>query len=282
MVTLLSELFAYQFMVNAFVAGTIAAVIASVIGWYVVLRREAFAAHTLALIGFPGASAAALVGWPVAVGYFAFTGLGALAMAPGFARTRRREANETATIGTIQASALALGYLFVTLSHTSLSAAQTLLFGSFLGITSAQVDALAAVALVVLVTMACIARPLFFASIDADVATARGVPTRMLSFVFIGLLAATVAAVSLITGALLVFALLVIPAATAQRITARPVRGIVWAVAIGVAVTWAGLATSYFGDLPIGFTVTSFAFAAFVSVRAVEAITHRGTSSSAA
>ena len=278
MITLLSDLFAYQFMVNAFAAGTIAAVMAAVIGWYVVLRREAFAAHTLALVGFPGGSAAALIGWPVAVGYFAFTGLGALAMAPGFARTRRREANETATIGTIQASALALGYLFVTLSHTNLSAAQALLFGSFLGITSAQVDTLAAVAVVVLVTMACIARPLFFASIDADVAAARGVPTRALAFVFIGLLAATVAAVSQITGALLVFALLVIPAATAQRITARPDRGVACAVLIAVAATWAGLATSYFGNVPIGFTVTSFAFAVFLLVRVGEAVVHRATS----
>ncbi len=263
------DLFAYQFMVNAFIAGTIAAVIAAVVGWYVVLRRETFAAHTLALIGFPGAAAAALFGWPVALGYFVVPGLGALAMVAGRGRGEARAGVETATVGTIQALALAIGYLLVTLSHANLSAAQAMLFGSFLGITSTQVVVLTAVGVGILVAMSCIARPLFFASVDADVAEARGVPSRALAAAFLLIVAATVAAVSQITGALLVFALLVIPAATAQRLTARPGRGVAIAVVIAVAVTWAGLATSYVADVPIGFTVTSYAFALFVLVRAL-------------
>ena len=272
------DLLAYQFMVNAFMAGTIASVLAAVVGWYVVLRREAFAAHTLAIVGFPGASAAALIGWPIAVGYFVFTGLGALAMMSAAGRAGGRQANETATVGTIQAFALGLGYLFGTLSHSNASAAQALLFGSFLGITTAQVAALAVIAALVLGTMARIARPLFLTSIDEDVALARGVPARGLTRIFVVVVAVTVATVSLITGALLVFALLVMPAATAQRLTARPGLGITYAVLIAVAVMWAGLATSYVGNVPIGFTVTSYVFAAYVVVRVASSWASSGTS----
>src|SRR5438105_9416818 len=108
------QLLAYPFMVNALEAGTIVAVMAGVTGWFMVLRRQTFAGHTLSIIAFPGAAAATLAGLPVAVGYFGFCGLGALALA-GIAGSRRSVSSESAAIGGLQALALALGFLFVIL-----------------------------------------------------------------------------------------------------------------------------------------------------------------------
>jgi zinc/manganese transport system permease protein len=114
-----------------------------------------------------------------------------------------------------------------------------------------------------------VGRPLTFASVDPDVAAARGVRVRGLSILFLVLLGLTVAEVSQITGTLLVFALLVIPAATAQLLTARPVLSLALTVSIGLAVTWLGLAVAYFSPYPIGFFVTTFAFAAYVAAAVV-------------
>lgn len=265
------QLFEFHFMVNAFRAGTVVAVVAGLIGWFMVLRGESFAGHTLALVGFPGAAGATLVGIGATWGFFGFCTAAALVIAALPGGTRRGDSEETAVIGTVQAFALGCGFLFVTLYAGSLNSVNALLFGSFLGIGDAQVVALAVVAVVAVALLAAMARPLLFASIDADVAEARGVPVRALSVGFLVLLGLTVAAVSQITGTLLVFALLVMPAATAQAVSARPGRSAAVAVAVAVAVTWAGLASAYYSPYPIGFFVTSFAFAAYVAASLVRA-----------
>lgn len=261
------QLFEFHFMVNAFRAGTIVAVIAGLIGWYMVLRRQTFVGHTLALISFPGASGAVLVGIGAAWGYFGFCVAGALIIALAPRARTGGYSEETAVVGTVQAFALACGFLFVTLYQGLLEGVNSLLFGSFLGITDSQVVTLLAVGVAAVVIVAAIGRPLLFASIDPDVAAARGVPVRLLSVVFLVVLALTVAEASQITGALLVFALLVVPAATAQTITARPVASAALSVGLAVITTWLGLAIAYFTDYPIGFTVTSVAFASYLVAR---------------
>ena len=270
----LHELFAYSFMVNALAAGTIVAVMAGVIGWFMVLRRQTFAGHTLAIIAFPGAAAAALAGLPLAVGYFGFCGLGALALA-AIAGSRRSLSAESAAIGSLQALALALGFIFVSLYHGVLNGLDSLLFGTFLGITASQVIVLLAVAAAAVVLVAASARPLLFASVDPDVARAAGVPVGLLGFGFLLVLGLSVAETSQITGALLVFALLVTPAATAHQLTTRPGLGIVLSVAFALAVTWAGLALAYFSIYPVGFYITSLAFALYVLVRVTRAFAQR-------
>src|SRR5205807_8364086 len=140
------QLFVFHFMVNALAAGTAVAIMAGAVGWFMVLRRQTFAGHTLAVSAFPGAAAAALAGLPLAVGYFGFCGLGALALA-GIAGSRRSLSAESAAIGSLQALALALGFLFVSLYHGILNGLDSLLFGTFLGITTQQVIVLLAVAL---------------------------------------------------------------------------------------------------------------------------------------
>ena len=259
------QLFLFSFMVNAFRAGTIVAVTAGALGWFMVLRRQAFAGHTLAIVSFPGAAGAILIGISAVVGYFAAAIAAALVIAavprsPG----GRARTSESAIVGTVQAFALACGALFVSLYGGFLSGLTGLLFGSFLGVSPGQVDALLAVAAAALAVLGVIARPLFFASVDQDVAEARGVPVRFLSGLFLVLLGCAAAEVSQITGALLVFALLVMPAATAQRVTARPMASFWLTIAVGLVVVWLALAAAYYSVYPVGFFVTTFGFAAFV------------------
>jgi len=270
----LRELFTYPFMVNALEAGTIVAVMAGVTGWFMVLRRQTFAGHTLSVIAFPGAAAASLAGVPLAAGYFGFCGLGALALA-GIAGSRRSLSAESAAIGSLQALALALGFLFVSLYHGVLNGVDSLLFGTFLGITSGQVAVLLVVAIAAVSLVAIAARPLFFASVDSEVARAGGVPVRLVGFGFLLVLGLSVAETSQITGALLVFALLVTPAATAHQLTPRPLLGIALSIALALAVTWLGLALAYFSIYPVGFYITSLSFGVYVLVRGGRALRSR-------
>jgi zinc/manganese transport system permease protein len=243
----------------------------ALVGWFMVLRRQSFAGHTLALVGFPGAAGAIWLGLGVATGYFAFC-LGAAAVIAALpAGGRRGYQEESAVIGTVQAFALATGMLFVSLYRGLLGGSTELLFGAVFGITAGQVGLLAVVAVPVLAVLAAIGRPLLFASVDPDVARAHGVPTRLLDTVFLFVLAAAAAEVSQITGALLVFALLVLPPATAQLITPQPARGLALSVALALVTVWAALFVSYYSPYPIGFWLTSIAFGGYVLTAAVVA-----------
>jgi zinc/manganese transport system permease protein len=261
-----SQLFRLHFMVNAFEAGTIVAVIAGAVGWFMVLRRQSFAGHTLAVVSFPGAAAAIWLGLSATLGYFAGSVLAALVIAvvPRSSSGRARS-QESAVIGTVQAFALASGVLFVSLYGGFLDSLTGLLFGTFLGISNTQVTTLLVVAVIVLVALAAMGRPLLFATIDADVASARGVPVRSLSVAFLLLLALTAAEVSQITGALLVFALLVMPAAAAQQISARPAVSFAITIVVALVITWASLTVAFYSTYPVGFYVSTFGFAVYAA-----------------
>jgi zinc/manganese transport system permease protein len=271
----LHDMWAFPFMVNAFRAGTVIAIGAAVMGWFMVLRRQSFAGHTIATVGFPGAAGATLVGVSATYGYFAFCVAAALVIAAIPRSGRGAEGHETAVTGTVQAFLLGCGFLFTTLYKGLLGGVTSLLFGSFLGITTGQVWLLLAVTAAVLVAVALLGRPLLFASVDPDVARSRGVPVRALSVAFLVLLGAATAEASQITGSLLVFALLVMPAATAQVLSARPVVSLVLAVLLALLVTWAGLIVAYYSPYPVGFYVTTFAFACFVAARVGQSVRQR-------
>jgi zinc/manganese transport system permease protein len=260
-------MFAYPFMIHALAAGTIVAVLAGACGWFMVLRRQSFAGHTLAIVGFPGAAGASLLGIAPVFGYFGLAVLAAFAIAllPGSSGRGRSE--ESAVTGTVQAFALACGFFFIALYGGFLSGLNALLFGSFLGVTLTQVYVLLGVAASVLLALAAISRPLLFHSLDPESAAGRGVPVRLLSTAFLVLLGLAVAEVGQITGALLVFALLVLPAATAQRLAVRPAVSIVLSVAIAVIVTWLGLTVAFYSPYPVGFFVTTFAFGLYLLVQ---------------
>jgi zinc/manganese transport system permease protein len=263
----LGEVLEYHFMVNALLAGSIVAVMAALVGWLMVLRRESFAGHTLSMMAFPGASGAALVGVPVAWGYFLLCGAGALAIGRFSSAERTSWSEQSASIGAVQALALGAGFLFLSLYGGVLGDLESLLFGNLLGVSDDQVLVLLAVAAVTLATLGVLARPLLFASVDADVAAARGVPVRALSIAFLVLLGLAVGATSQITGVLLVFALLVTPAATAQVLTVRPLLSLTLTIALGLLVVWLGLGIAYFSVYPAGFFIAASAFAIYVLAR---------------
>lgn len=255
-------------MVDAYRAGLVVAVLAGVVGWFMVLRRAGFAGHSIAVTGFPGAAAAVYLGLSATLGYFGFCLGSALVIAllsRGGGAASGERAHSSALIAVVQGFALALGALFLELYGGFLNSTSAFLFGDFLGITDTDVVTLSLVALAVLLVMAVIGRRLLFASIDPAVAAARGISVRWMNVLFLLVLGATVAEVSKFTGSLLVFALLVMPPATAQRITARPGLGLALTVLIGVLVTWFGLAWAYFGNEATGFTITSIAFACYVT-----------------
>lgn len=280
------QMLTYSFMVHALIAASIVALLAGVAGWFMVLRRESFAGHTLSVMAFPGAAAAALASLPVSVGYFAFAAAGALAIGgssrsggPLRVRRSRGDADRTAAIGTVHAAALAVGFVLLSLYGGLLESPTSLLFGSFLGISAGQVIVLAAVASGVLVFFAVVGRPLLFASVDESVAAAHRVPVGALSLAFLVVLGLAVAATAQITGVLLVFALLVAPPATASQITPRIGLGLLLSVVIGLLTVWVGLGLSYFTDYPAGFFLTTIGFLLYLASRllpnAVRAVRRR-------
>ena len=265
----LRELFAFPFMVHALEAGTIVAVFAAAVGWYMVLRRQSFAGHTLSLMAFPGATGAALIGLPVSLGYYLACGAAAIAMGQTTRTSTRGFGSETAVIGTVQTVGLAAGYLFLSLNSGILSGTETLLFGTFLGVTQGQVLTLLIIAVVALALLALGARPLLFSTVDRELARASGIPVAALDVLFLLLLALAVAATSQITGVLLVFAVLVAPPAAAQQLTSRPLAGLLLGILFALLVVWLGLAAAYFSPWPVGFYTTTFAFAVYVIARLI-------------
>jgi zinc/manganese transport system permease protein len=192
------------------------------------------------------------------VGYFGACVLAALAIGllpPTVGGSGRSE--ESAVIGTVQAFLLAAGFLFVSLYRGFLGGIDALLFGSFLGISAGRVVVVAAVSVGCLLALGLIGRPLLFASVDPGVAAARGIPVRLLSALMLLVLGLAAAEISQITGALLVFALLVMPAAAAQQLTARPGPGLALAAGLGVAIVWLSLVIAYYAPYPVGFFTTS-------------------------
>lgn len=261
-------------MLNAFRAGTIVAVLAATVGWFMVVRRQSFAGHTLSVVGFPGAAAAVFVGIGVGYGYFAFCLVAALVIAAARSRAPGRIESDGAVVGTVNAFALASGLLFVALYKGFLNGTTELLFGSVLGITVSQVVALSITAVLVLVALAAIGRPLLFASVDAALARSRGVPVRALDVIYLVLLGITVAGVSQVTGSLLVFALLALPPATAQLLTARPARALVASVVLALVTVWLALGATFFSSYPVGFWLTSIAFAFYVIAAGTRRLAH--------
>jgi len=267
------QLLSYPFMVNALEAASVVAVMAAVVGWFMVLRGETFAGHTLSMMSFPGAAAAALAGLPLAAGYFAFCALGAVIIA-GAAELggAARQAQRSAVIGAVGAGALAAGYLLLSLYGGVLESLESLLFGSILGVTRGEVLTLALVALGVMAFLAVVARPLFFASVDGPLARASRVPVRALAVAFLLVLGLAVAATVQITGVLLVFALLVAPAGIARELTPRIGVSLALSVLIGLLIAWVGLGLSYFTNYSPGFFSTTLAIVLFALARAARSL----------
>ena len=263
----IAAIFQYQFMVNAYLAGTVVAIVAGAIGYFVVLRGSAFAAHALSHIGFAGATGAVVLGINPIFGLLAFTiGSGTAIGALGN-RLRSRDV----TIGIVLAWTLGLGVLFISLYTGYAQEAYALLFGEILGISVNEVLVTGVVAALALAALIAMYRPLLYSSVDQDLARAKGVPTLALSVAFMAVLALAVTDAVQVVGVLLIFALIVTPAAIAVRFTSRPSLAIATGVALALVFTWLGLAISYYSPHPVSFFITTLAFVTYLAVRLAQA-----------
>jgi zinc/manganese transport system permease protein len=264
----LQQMWKYEFMQHAFEAGTIVAVIAGITGYFVVLRRSAFTAHAFSEIGFAGAAGAVLWGIPPIVGLLLGSTLGGLAIAA----LGRRAANRDTQIGIVLAFALGLGLLFISLYSGYATEAYSILFGEILGISSGAVLLTLVAGAVVLTVVGILYRPLLFASLDEDVAEAKGMPMLFIGTAFLLVVAVAVSFAVQVTGVLLIFSLMVTPAATAQYLSRRPQRAMLISVGIALMATWVGLFVAYYTPYPVSFFITGIAFGLYLLVRGLRLV----------
>jgi zinc/manganese transport system permease protein len=244
-------MFDYDFMRHAFMAAGIVAVLAGFVGYFLVLRGQAFAGHALSHVGFAGATGAVLIGASPLAGMLGVTVLGGVLMGALGEKLAERDI----AIGVILTMSLGLGLLFLHFFTAYATAATSLLFGDVLGVDVRTIYALLGLAVFTLGVLGAMARPLLFASLNPELAEAKGVNLRALGLVFLGLVGLTTAASAQIVGVLLVFALMVGPAATAQRLSSRVAPGLALAAGIALAEAWAGIALSYYTDWPASFWI---------------------------
>jgi zinc/manganese transport system permease protein len=249
----------YEFMRNAFAASAIVGAVAGAVGYFLVLRGQTFAGHALAHVGFPGATGAVLVGVSPFFGLTAFT----LAAGIGIGLLGER-AHRDVAIGIVLTLSLGLGLLFLHFYTSNAAQATSVLFGNVLGISLRTVLVLAVMALVTLAGLTLIARPLLFASLQPELAEARGVRLELVSTLFMIIVAIATAEATQIVGVLLVFALMVAPAATSLLITRRVLVGIVVSVVIAVAIAWVSLSLAYITDWPTSFFITALGAGAYL------------------
>jgi zinc/manganese transport system permease protein len=261
----LQAMLAYDFMRTAFIAGGCIAAAAGLVGYFVVLRNQVFTTDALGHVAFTGGMGGLLVGLNLLVGVFGSCIAVALAIGSLGGRGRGRDV----AIGTVFAWVLGLGLLFLSIFTSSHSASAgntgiSVLFGSILGMQPAQALIASGAGLVTCIALLVIARPLLFVSLDPEVATSRGVPIRMLTALFLILVAITVAESVQAVGALLVFALMVTPAAVAQNLTTSPYAGMALSAAVAVLAVWLGLTLAFYISYPVSFFITALAFGSFI------------------
>ncbi len=253
-------MFAYDFVVNAFAAASIVAVMAALSGYFLVLRGQTFAGHALAHVGFTGATGAVLIGVPPLWGLVLLTVAGGVLMG----QLGERLAGRDVAIGLVLAGSLGLGLLFLHFFTAFAAQATALLFGNVLGVDPRTVWTLFVLGLLALGALGAIARPLLFATLQPELAEARGVDLRLVGTLFLAIVALATAASAQIVGVLLVFALMVGPAATAQRLTSRLGSGLTLAVAFALAEAWAGIALAWWTDWPTSFWITALSGGAYL------------------
>ncbi len=257
------DILQYPFIQNAFLAGAFVAVVAAITGYFLLVRGLTFAGHALSHIGFAGAAGAVLLGIDPVIGLLVFTIGAGIAIGVLGKEIRERDI----AIGIIMTLALGLGVLFLSLYSGYAERAYSILFGTIVGIS--QSDVLVTIIFSVLVIGALLAlfRPLLFSSFDPEVAEARGVPVRLLAIVFLVLVAITVSMSVQIVGILLIFTLLVGPAATAVRLVQRPMWAILLAIVLGLSYTWLGIFLAANGTWPVSFYIATISFGVYLPVR---------------
>ncbi|HET9921247.1 MAG TPA: metal ABC transporter permease [Ktedonobacteraceae bacterium] len=257
------NLLSYPFMQNALIAGSIVAIVAAIVGYFVILRGLTFAGHALAHIGFAGAAGALLLGIDPIFGLLVFTvgagvGIGVLGK-----EIRERDI----AIGIIMTLGLGIGFLFLALYQGYAEQAYSILFGTILGISRTDVLVTAISGGLTIAALLAMFRPLLFSSYDPELAEARGVPVRLLAIVFLVLVAVVVSISVQVIGILLIFTLLIGPAATARRLTHQPFAIIGLAIALGLLYTWVGILWAALSNWPVSFCIATLSFGIYLPIR---------------
>jgi len=243
----------YDFMQNAFATAGIAAVVSGLVGYFLVLRGQTFAGHALGHIGFAGATGAVLLDVAPIWGLVGLTVAAGVAMGALGERISGRDV----AIGVVLALALGLGLLFLHYYTAFATQATALLFGNVLAVDRSTIATLLGLAVLTLAGLAAIMRPLIFASLQPELAEAKGVPLNFISIAFLVIVALAVSESAQIVGILLVFALMVGPPATAQRLVTGLWSGVALSAVLALAEAWLGLVIAYYTDWPVSFCIAT-------------------------
>jgi zinc/manganese transport system permease protein len=252
-----------DFMINTWIAATLVAAVAGVVGFFVVIRGASFAAHALPLSAFPGAAAANLLGIDPLLGLLVFSGLGVAGISQ-FARRARRDLATALSLVML----LGLGALFLSRTREYFQATYALLFGEILGVSSAELWPVFAISSVSIALIVMLFRPLLLSSVSPDMGETMGVSARLMEILFLGVVALATAMAVPVVGTLLVFSLMVGPASAARALTDRPLPAMLLSAGLAVVTVWAAIALSFISDLPIGFFVGGLGAIAYGAGRA--------------
>ena len=263
MIVIIITMLEYDFMRNAFAAAGVAAVVSGLVGYFLVLRGQTFAGHALGHIGFAGATGAVLIGVASVWGLVIFTVAAGIAMGLMGDRISGRDV----AIGVVLALALGFGLLFLHYYTAFAAQATALLFGNVLAVDAAMVGILIGLSVITLTSLCVIMRPLIFASLQPELAEAKGVPLRFISTAFLAIVALAVSESAQIVGILLVFSLMVGPPATAQRLVTGLWSGMALSAGLALAEAWLGIATAYYTDWPVSFCIAVLSALGYFVVR---------------
>ena len=250
---LITSLVEYTLLRNALLVGTLAAILAGVVGYFLVIRRLAFAGHALGHVGFAGATGAGLLNLSPLTGQLFLTVISAV----GIGVLGHKTSKSDITIGIVLAFSLGLGVLFLHFYTNYASQAMSVLFGNLLAVSVTSIKIIATCALASLIAISLIARPLLFSSLEPELAEAKGVSLAVISLIFMLIVALTVTITSQVVGILLVFTLLVGPAASALNWTSQVMTGLLLTITIGVVVVWLGITAAFVTDWPIPFWIST-------------------------
>ncbi len=264
MINTLTNYLGYEFVQNALMAGTLAAILGAIVGYFVIIRNAGFAAHALAHIGFAGAAGAAILGLSSLEGMLLLTVGSGLFMGAAGDKVHRNDL----AIGMVLSMSLGLGTLFLSLYSSFAGQAKAILFGNIFGVSQGQIIEMVVLSLLSLAALAVFSRKLLFASTQPRLAEARGLSLPALSMAFMAVLAVSVTLASQIVGILLVFTLVIAPAGIALRLCRSFWWGIFISAALGVAAVWIGILMDCVTGYPATFWITALFFILYILVEA--------------
>lgn len=262
MIEQLTNYLSYDFVRNALMAGSIAAILGAVVGYFVIVRNVGFAAHALAHIGFTGAAGAALLGLTPLQGMLLISCTAGTVMGVSGNKFQRSEL----AIGMVLSIALGMGTLFLSLYQGFAGEATAILFGNIFGVSHVQIQETILLALLSLSGLALFARRLFFASVQPDLAESRGLSLTFLSIAFMVILAISVTLASQVVGTLLVFTLVIGPAGIASRICHGFWTTMLASLIVALSAVWSGILLACLTNWPPTFWITSILFVLYLTI----------------